>query len=155
MAEASNSQEAGRVIVERARRWLGTPYRHQSSCRGAGADCLGLLRGLWRETLGQEPEMIPPYTADWSEVGGAEDLLAAARRHLVPVARPLSQSGDVLVLRMKEDGAAKHVGILVCSDAGRQTMIHAYSGYGVVESSLTPAWARRIVEVFRFPEERS
>ncbi len=155
MAEASSSEETGRAVVERARLWLGTPYRHQASCRGAGTDCLGLLRGLWRETLGQEPETVPPYTADWSEVGGAEDLLAAARRHLVPVPRPQSQSGDVLVLRMKEGGGAKHVGILVCSGVGQQTMIHAYSGYGVVESPLTPAWAKRVVEVFRFPEERS
>ena len=155
MAEASNNREAGEAIVERARLWLGTPYRHQSSCRGAGADCLGLLRGLWRETLGEEPEVIPPYTADWSEAGGAEDLLAAARRHLVPVARSMARSGDVLVLRMRDEGAAKHVGILVRSDVGLETMIHAYSGFGVVESPLTPAWARRVVEVFRFPEERS
>ncbi|WP_299131409.1 NlpC/P60 family protein [uncultured Amaricoccus sp.] len=155
MAEASNRTEAGEAIVVRARQWIGTPYRHQSSCRGAGADCLGLLRGLWRETLGEEPQEIPPYTADWAEFGGGEDLLAAARRHLLMVARPNAQGGDVLILRMKDEGVAKHVGILAYSEAGHATMIHAYSGYGVVESPLTPAWARRIVEVFRFPEERS
>ena len=40
--------EHGRAIVEIARSWIGTPYEHQASCAGAGADCLGLLRGIWR-----------------------------------------------------------------------------------------------------------
>lgn len=34
------------AIVAEARRWLGTPYRHQASVIGAGADCLGLVRGV-------------------------------------------------------------------------------------------------------------
>ena len=33
-------------IVMAARGWIGTPYVHQASCRGAGADCLGLIRGV-------------------------------------------------------------------------------------------------------------
>ncbi len=41
-AEASRADE----IVALARAWIGTPYRHQASCRGAGTDCLGLLRGV-------------------------------------------------------------------------------------------------------------
>ncbi len=73
-AEASRAD----AIVARARAWIGTPYRHQASCRGAGTDCLGLLRGLWREVIGPEPEAVPSYTADWSEPGRSEDLLAAA-----------------------------------------------------------------------------
>ena len=28
-------------------RWLGTPYHHQASVRGAGCDCLGLIRGIY------------------------------------------------------------------------------------------------------------
>ena len=40
---------AAAAVVAAARRWLGTPYRHQASVRGEGADCLGLVRGVWRE----------------------------------------------------------------------------------------------------------
>ena len=36
-------------IVAAARRWLGTPYHHQATRQGVGADCLGLVRGVWRE----------------------------------------------------------------------------------------------------------
>lgn len=140
------------TIVALARTWIGTPYRHQASCRGAGTDCLGLLRGLWRETQGPEPEAVPGYTADWSEPGRTEDLLDAARRNLVEVARSDMAPGDVLVLRMRDGGIAKHVGVLGASSTGAPTLIHAYSGCGVVESPLTPAWSRRIAGVFRFPD---
>lgn len=151
MAEVGTSAEAGAGIVARARAWIGTPYQHQSSCRGAGTDCLGLLRGLWRETIGAEPETIPAYTADWSEPGGTEDLLAAARRNLLTVDRSAMLAGDVLLLRMSIGAVAKHVGILAAAPEGYQTLIHAYSGHGVVESPLTPAWSRRVAGVFRFP----
>ena len=36
-------------IVDLARGWIGTPYLHQASCRGIGCDCLGLVRGVWRD----------------------------------------------------------------------------------------------------------
>ncbi len=154
-ADAADDCLPGDAVVARARSWIGTPYEHQASCRGSGSDCLGLLRGLWRELLGAEPETPPAYTPDWSEPSRREDLLAAAGRHLVPVARTLAAPGDVLLMRMADGAVAKHVGILARSEQGHESLIHAYSGHGVVESPLTPAWARRIVAVFRFPDRRS
>ena len=61
-------------IVAFARGWIGTPYCHQASLKGVGCDCLGLVRGVWRETLGAEPEGVPAYTPDWAEAGRAETL---------------------------------------------------------------------------------
>ena len=72
-------------IVAAARGWVGTPYHHQASVKGAGCDCLGLIRGVWRELLGAEPEAMPAYTRDWGDVTGAEPLLAAARRNLIAI----------------------------------------------------------------------
>ena len=71
-----------RAIISEARRWIGTPYCHQASVQGAGADCLGLLRGVWRVIYGAEPETPPPYTPDWAELGrgGGPPL----RRHAPP-----------------------------------------------------------------------
>jgi NlpC/P60 family putative phage cell wall peptidase len=151
---AADSAARGAEVVRLARSWIGTPYRHQSSCRGAGADCLGLLRGLWRELLGPEPELIPPYTPDWSEPAASEELLAAATRHLIGLVRAEASEGDVIVMRMRDGGVAKHIGILARNGFGHETLIHAYSGHGVVESPLTPAWAGRIAGVFRFPDRR-
>jgi NlpC/P60 family putative phage cell wall peptidase len=133
-----------------ARAWLGTPYVHQASVRGAGADCLGLVRGVWREIVGDEPEMPPPYTQDWGETGAHEVLRAAALRWLRPVDAP--QAGDVVLFRMRDAGIAKHLGILSAAGA-MPRFIHAYSGHGVVESPLSDPWARRIVGAFRFPFE--
>ena len=140
---------AGDDIVGAAREWLGTPYRHQASCKGAGTDCLGLVLGVWRDVLGRLPEAVPAYTADWSEAGGREDLLHAAMRWLIPTSVP--QLGDVLLFRMRDTAVAKHLGIVTeLSPAPR--FIHAYSGHAVVETALSEPWARRIAARFRFPE---
>lgn len=153
MVQVSNEHDCpdGERVVLLARSWIGTPYAHQASCRGAGSDCLGLLRGLWREMFGVEPQRVPAYTPDWDEPGRSEGLLAAAGRYLRAVPRHEARSGDVAVLRMNDGGVAKHVGILVGREGVGETLIHAYSGHGVVESPLTPAWSRRIVGTFRFP----
>lgn len=141
----------GTVIVHAARGWIGTPYLHQASCRGAGTDCLGLLRGVWREVFGAEPEHPPPYTADWSEPSGREDLTAAALRWLI--AKPVSEEaeGDVLIFRIREGAVAKHVGI-AARIGPAASFIHAYCGHGVVESALSDPWRRKIAARFRFPE---
>ena len=58
-------------VVSAARGWLGTPYHDQASVRGVGCDCLGLVRGVWRDLHGPEPMPIPPYSRDWGETGAA------------------------------------------------------------------------------------
>ena len=136
------------AIVAAARGWIGTPYVHQASCKGAGTDCLGLLRGVWREVMGAEPEPVPPYTADWSEAGGREDLWAAAGRWLRPAAG--AAAGQVLLFRMREGAVAKHLGIQA-GTGDLASFIHAYGGHGVVESPLSEPWARRVVARFDFP----
>ncbi len=142
----------GERVVALARGWIGTPYAHQASCKGAGADCLGLLRGVWRELYGVEPEKPGAYTPDWSETDGVERLLPAARRHMVEV--EVAEAGDVLLFRLGRN-VVKHVAILSDDTLGAEKIIHAYSGRGVVESPLTPAWARRIAGRFRIPEGRA
>ncbi len=136
------------VVVEAARGWIGTPYRHQASVKGAGADCLGLVRGIWREVIGSEPVEPPRYSMDWAEPQGEERLWQAARAYLRPVARN-RQPGDVLLFRMRAGAVAKHLGIAT----GEDRFVHAYSGRGVVESALSAPWRRRIVAQFEFPLE--
>ena len=136
------------AIVKAARGWLGTPYHHQASLRGVGSDCLGLIRGIWRELYGEEPEAMPPYTQDWGSATGSETLLAAASRHLVKLADvSAAVPGDVLVFRMRDSGVAKHAGILT----GPSRLVHAQEGLGVVEISLGLWWRRRAVAAFQFP----
>ena len=146
------------AVVAEARAWMGTPYRHQASLKGAGCDCLGLVRGVWRGLLGEEPERVPGYTRDWSEAGGVEALAEAGRRHLVEIDPATALPGDVLVFRMRPGGPAKHAGILIEEATpgvgGRwrpPRFVHAYEGAGVVTTRLTRWWAGRLAFAFAFP----
>lgn len=136
-------------VVAEARRWIGTPYLHQASRRGEGADCLGLVRGVWREVCGKEPVVPPAYTPDWAEAERDERLWQAARQHLCEVKRR-PQVGDVVLFRMRSGMVAKHLGIL-SSLGSAPRFIHAYQRHGVIESPLSSPWQRRAVSVFEFP----
>ena len=137
------------LVVSSARTWLGTPYRHQASLKGVGCDCLGLLRGIWRELIGDEPEMLLPYSPFWAEAGLGEPLLEAAQRHLI--ARPSLdlEPGAVLIFRWREGMSAKHCGIAT----SETSFIHAHDGACVAEVMLAPFWRRRLVATFDFPEQ--
>ncbi len=139
-------------VVEIARDWLGTPYRHQASMKGAGCDCLGLIRGVWRARYGQEPEAAPMYSRDWDEPHVSEALWRAADRHLKPCTGKPFALGQVVLFRMRDAGPAKHLGI-ISEVHNAPKFIHAYEHHGVVESPLSQPWQRRIVAQFTFPKE--
>lgn len=134
-------------IVTAARGWLGTPYHHQASRRGIGADCLGLLRGVWRECVGAEPETPPAYSPDWAEQTGEDVLLAVMLRHFDERATTAARPGDVFLFRICAGCPAKHCAILT----EPTKIIHAYWGRGVTETRLVPWWQRRICAAFSFP----
>ena len=134
-------------ILDRAKAWIDTPYQHQASARQAGCDCLGLIRGIWRETYGQEPLEVPPYTANWAEETGRETLLEAAQSCLVPINPKSAQAGHIMLFRMSPHAPCKHIAIR----ASETTIIHAYWGRAVVESFLVPYWQKRHAFSFAFP----
>ncbi len=143
MTDISLTQDA---IVTAARAWIGTPYIHQASLNGVGCDCLGLLRGLWRDLVGPEPEAHNPYTPDWAEANGEETLAKAGLRHFDEISLAEAEAGDVVLFRWRATLPAKHVGILT----SRTSMIHAQEGACVCEVPLSAWWRRRIAFAFRF-----
>jgi NlpC/P60 family putative phage cell wall peptidase len=156
---APSTADPARVVAA-ARAWIGTPYHDQASTKGAGCDCLGLVRGVWREVVGEEPGPLPPYSRDWGETSGREVLLEGARAHMIEV--PLmtigaamagnemgAGAGALVLFRMQRGAVAKHCGILT----GSGTMIHAYERLGAVEVPFTTAWSRRAAAAFLFPAE--
>lgn len=134
--------------ITSARLWIGTPYQHQAALRGIGCDCLGLLRGVWRDLYGAEPEEPGAYDASRFRSGARETLLEAAERHLVLKTTQLVAPGDVLLFRLHPMRPVQHCGIAV--DA--RTMIHAHDGACVCETELAP-WMRRLAYVFSFPAQ--
>ena len=133
-------------IVGAAQGWLGTPYRHLAATRGAGCDCFGLLRGVWRELFGEEPMDVPNYRADWRDTRHATGLAEAAGALLWP-AGEAELPGQVMLFRLGRTLAPKHCGILV----GEGRFIHAQEGLGVIEANLTEGWRRRIAGRYDFP----
>ena len=134
-------------IVAETRGWIGTPYRHQASLKGVGCDCLGLVRGVWRVVIGDEPERAPPYAPDWAEAASGEPLADAAGRHLTAISRDMFREGDVLLFRWRANLPAKHAAIVTAPDL----MVHAHDGAAVTEVALAPWWRRRLAYAFRFP----
>lgn len=143
MTEHSRRRQA----LALARLWLGTPYRHQASTRGAGCDCLGLVRGVWRGLYGPEPVPPPPYKPDWMDRSGADLLLQAAQTYLVGIDPSDAGPGDVVLFGYRAGAPACHCGVL----SAPGFMIHAWQGHGVVQSRLSPWWQRRVRAVFCFP----
>ena len=135
------------TIIALARAWIGTPYHHQASARGIGTDCVGLVRGVYRELYGADAEASPAYSRDWAEGSGRETLLEAARRHLIEIPKSEAQPGDVLVFRYRENALAKHTAIM----AHPTSMIHAMEGAPVCEVALSSWWRRHLAAAFAFP----
>jgi NlpC/P60 family putative phage cell wall peptidase len=136
-----------KMIVAETRDWIGTPYRHQASLKGVGCDCLGLVRGVWRAVIGDEPERAPAYAPDWAEAAGIEALADAAARHLIAIERDAFGEGDVLLFRWRANLPAKHAAIVTAPDK----IVHAHDGAAVAEVALAPWWRRHIAYAFRFP----
>lgn len=135
-------------VVAAARGWIGTPYHHQASLKGVGCDCLGLVRGVWREIYGREPERPPAYTADWAETGLRETLRDAAGRHLTPLSLIDRAAGDVILFRWRAGVPAKHCGVLTAPNR----MVHAQEGVPACEVDLSDWWRRHAAYAFRFPD---
>ena len=149
----NSKQEIREEVIVCARSWIGTPYRHNACLKLFGADCLGLLRGIYQEIYGDAPSP-PPYTPDWGETPGSDGkfpelLLDAARFYLEPCALADRAPGDVILFRVFAHGPIKHCAIL----SEPERMIHAYSGHDVCESYIGRGWERRITHAFCFPQK--
>lgn len=139
------------VVSRVATSWIGTPYRHRASLKGEGADCLGLVLGVWREIGGNCAFDVPTYSPSWQVVSPQEELWKAAVEHLEPAERQVSP-GDIALFRMRDGSSARHLGIIT-GTWREPRVVHAYSGRGVVESFLDKPLKRRVVARFRFPQE--
>lgn len=148
-----NYNEAGfrKQISVAAHKWVGTPYQHQASMRGRGCDCLGLIRGVWREVIGPEPEIRPTYTPNWDQKNGDDLLLNALETYFQRVEINEFQVGDIVAFKLRRTGLIKHVGIIVEARSSGAMMIHSYSNRGVVVGPLGMSWRRRCVGQFQFP----
>lgn len=138
-----NAAHRARIVLATLE-WLDTPYLHQCSQKGKGTDCLGLIRGVYRDVFGEEPETPPPYARH--ERCREEMMLRAAERNLLRTEVPAA--GDVLLFRMRRTQPIRHCGILISPER----FIHAHQGQSVLGASLSTFWRDRLAASFAFPE---
>ncbi len=149
MTDTERLSVSAAMILEEAMSWIGTPYKHQTCCKGAGCDCLGLIRGVYG-AFWSILETPPAYNPDWADADGEETLANAAGRYLQPVDAGVRQPAHVLLFRYRKGFPAKHAGILF--DDSR--FIHAQAGACVSLVSFSPWWQRHLCGVYAFPSFR-
>lgn len=143
------SQVTGQEIVAEARRWLGTPWRHQARLHGVGVDCGGLVVCV-AQSLGLPVQDHPP---GYARLPDGVSLRACVERQCSHIAE--LEPGAVLLMRWATQ--PQHLAIVSALPEGFG-MIHAWAGIRrVVEHGLTAEWQERIVRdatgplIYRLP----
>lgn len=157
MSAAENRTEAPPLaVVAEARKWIGTPYQHQAACRGVGADCLGLIRGVFAAFHPADKPTVPAYRR-WVQPGEPEHLWQAAQSHLLekPMPHPARATpfsgGEIVLFRLRPTLPARHLAILTSPSR----MVHALTNSGVCEVDFTPWWQRHSVARFAIPKNET
>jgi cell wall-associated NlpC family hydrolase len=126
-----------RPLVTEARKYLGTPWRHNQCCLGVGIDCVQFCRVV-SEAVGVEPIPFENYY----RTPTATSLLDLFDRHPNFQRVDRLEAGTILLLRIA--GVPHHVAIAT----SETTMIHADSHFGVVEHNIGN-WLSRVVALYQ------
>lgn len=127
-------------LIAAAEEMVGTPFHAQQSVKGAGSDCIGVLKHVARTNAfkfrdRQDYSMRP-----------TGELQPVLEEYLDRVTGE-TQEGDVLLMRW-EGLQPHHVAIYV----GDGKIIHAYAGARrVTKQEYTDFWRAKTVAVYRFP----
>ncbi|HXE17649.1 MAG TPA: hydrolase [Stellaceae bacterium] len=122
--------EAGarRAVVDEARSWIGTPYRHLGRAKGpgGGVDCAQLVWAVFHN-CGLTPFMpLEPYPRDFMMHRGVERYMRVVLDRAHPAESPLP--GDVVLYRV---GRLYAHGAIV-DEPGWPRIVHAWYAAGLV-----------------------
>lgn len=132
-------------VINTARTWIGTRWRHQGRVKGIGVDCIGLIVGVARE-LG----LSLFDTTQYRPIPDGVRLRAQCEELMTRVTDREPLPGDVCLMQFK--GPPQHLGFVSTLD-GRPSLIHAYvQDRKVVEHySDLPEWIERVVAFYAIP----
>jgi len=142
------------AVVAEARKWLGTPFRHQGRSREHGVDCIGLIMQVAVDMgLVSISELEFKRMSRYKTIPDIDRLIAGLNRYMIEV--PDVQVGDVAHISWGP-GADYHVGF-VSRVEEHVHVIHACADPGRVIESAVPEdkdWMR-IISYYRFKEVNS
>lgn len=138
------------AIINEARRWVGTPYKHRGRHLHKAVDCIGLVFGVM-ETVGLGDRQFwiarNKEYATYRRVPDGYTLYGAFSRWIPEYPRSQARPGDMLLISFA--GAPRHTAILTYDN----TIIHAHSeAKGCVENAWTDSWWRDTTTAFRLVE---
>lgn len=135
-------------IVDEAREWIDTPYKHQQRMKRRFCDCYGLLLGVAINcgvAHAQEVADNPAYHG----YGHYPDPTVMRRGLLENMDRvPISTALPADVLWMRFDRDPRHFAMVSSVDPLR--IIHAYAQARKVTESAANVWGGVIVSAWRF-----
>lgn len=137
------------LIIE-ARRWLGTPVRHQHAILGHGADCWAVVKepGLACGVLDYDDDRMAPFAA-YGEQPSPRIVLGVLETFLLPVTGE-PETADVACIAWRP-GLPMHMAILG-DFQGRKTLIHALRNkHQVVEHGFSAEWPGLVHSWWRYP----
>lgn len=138
--------------VAEARTWLGTPFKHQGCVRGAGCDCIGLIKGVGLALGLVDYDPSSPQArafANYSVMPNPRRMREGLATWLVQI--PVAEATLADIYFMAWGREPQHVALI--TDCG---IIHSYSRAGkVVEHRLDDLWCSRIVAAYRYPAFKS
>ncbi len=134
--------------VLEARKWLHTPFKHQGSVRGAGCDCIGLIKGIGMALglVDYDPNSALAKTFNnYSIMPNPRRMREGLATWLVQIPVDEAMLADIYFMAWGKE--PQHVALI--TDKG---IIHSYSRAGkVVEHGLDDLWRSRIVAAYRYP----
>ena len=135
------------AIIAEARKWLGTPYKHQG--RGyKGIDCVGLLIEVAKGV--GHPVNAP---SAYSNMPKGYQLLDPCHAQLWKPDRQKPRPGDLAVFWGWNESEPQHFGFLA-EYGGCLTVIHSFSKPNlerVVEQNFDRVWVKKFHCLFTLP----
>lgn len=128
------------LIIETARDWIGTPYKHHQSSKGVACDCVGFIIGV-----GKELDYPVPDFPNYYRSPEGNELINKLGSVLEAIDPDDSKVGDVLVFKNNFKGLPHHVGFLSYNNR----LIHADMRAGKIVEVNLGFYKKLIVTAFR------
>lgn len=130
-------------VVEVARSWLGTKFRHQGRSK-LGVDCCGVVI-----LVGQELGLTTYDTTNYNRRTSGEAFLHHFRDAGL-IEKPVRDLKPGMVVVTTDDNFPCHCGIIEMH-RGQLYMIHSYMLRKKVDRDLVEHWRPKIIGAFDYP----